>query len=732
PLPPSYSPRYVEAAWYDWWESTGVFTPPEAPGDVPVLSMVLPPPNVTGSLHLGHALTVSLQDALVRWRRMQGWRVLWVPGTDHAGIATQVVVERWLWQHKSLRRQELSRAQFLQHVEQWKQRHGEEILSQLRALGASLDWTHCAFTMDPSFSQAVTEAFVRLHELGLIHRQRRLISWSCSLSSAVADVEIEHRGLSGPTSINVPGCPQAVTFGILVTLAYPVEGEDGLEVPVATTRPETLLGDVAVAVNPADPRYWHLHGRQVRHPITGQLLPIITDPSVEPGTGTGAVKVTPGHSPADLALATAHQLPVLSVIGDNGTMCPPAGGWLQGVHRFVAREQVVAALAQRGLYRGCQDHAMTLPICSRSGDVIEYLLKSQWFLKCHQMAQRAQEAVASGKLQLVPKFHEKKWKAWMENLGDWCLSRQLWWGHQVPAYQVQVVTPPGSPPQTPPHWVVARSEAEARAKAAQELQCPPEELQLQQDPDVLDTWFSSALFPFAALGWPQETHALQTFYPTTMLVTGSDLLFFWVARMVLLGQQLTGHLPFSQVLLHSLVRDVHGRKMSKSLGNVVDPRDVIAGATLEDLQEKLQRRILDPAELAVATEGQRLHFPHGLPECGTDALRMALCSHNVQGDDIHLDVSTVLSFRHFCNKVWNAHKFLLASLGTHFQPQAPEKVLPQHPMARWVLSRLVEAVSEYGKRMEALEIHGAVAAVQHFWLRSFCDVYLVGGLALTW
>ncbi|XP_069630098.1 valine--tRNA ligase, mitochondrial isoform X3 [Haliaeetus albicilla] len=724
-LPPAYSPRYVEAAWYSWWERQGLFTPPASVlGGDRVLSLVLPPPNVTGSLHLGHALTVALQDALVRWRRMQGWSVLWVPGTDHAGIATQAVVERWLWQQRGLRRQDLTRSEFLEEVWAWKQRHGDEILRQLRALGASLDWSRCAFTMDPGFSRAVVEAFVRLHKAGLIHRDRRLVTWSCALRSALADVEVEPRALTGPTALRIPGCPQPVTFGVLVTFAYPVEGGDGLELPVATTRPETMLGDVAVAVHPDDPRYRYLHGRHLRHPFTGQLLPVVTDPTVEPARGTGAVKVTPGHSSPDLALARAHGLPLVSVIGDDGTMCPPGGGWLQGIHRFVAREKVVAALAERGLYRGTQDHAMTLPMCSRSGDVIEYLLKSQWFLRCREMAERAREAVTSGRLQLVPKFHEKNWKMWMDNIGDWCLSRQLWWGHRVPAYRVGVPLA-GSPPEHPDGlWVVGRSEAEARASAARTLRCPPEELQLQQDPDVLDTWFSSALFPFAALGWPEETPDLQRFYPTNLLETGSDLLFFWVARMVMLGQQLTGCLPFSQVLLHSLVRDTHGRKMSKSLGNVIDPCDIIAGASLQELQERLHHRLLDPHELTVATEGQRRQFPHGIPECGTDALRMALCSHNVHGDDIRLDVGTALSYRHFCNKIWNAVKFVLAALGPNFVPQPPEEMVPQHPMDQWVLSRLVQAVAECGRRMEALEVHGAIAAVHHFWLRSFCDVYL--------
>ncbi|KAK2511286.1 hypothetical protein Q9966_016667 [Columba livia] len=690
-----------------------------------MLSMVLPPPNVTGSLHLGHALGVTLQDAIARWRRMQGWTVLWLPGTDHAGIATQAVVERWLWQQRGLRRQDLPPDQFLEAVWDWKHRHGDQILQQLRALGASLDWSRCTFTMDPGFSGAVTAAFVRLHRDGLIRRDRRLVSWSCALRSALADVEVEWRALSGPTSLCVPGCPQPVTFGVLVTFAYPVEGTDDLEVPVATTRPETILGDVAVAVNPNDPRYTHLHGRRLRHPITGQLLPLITDPSVEPDWGTGAVKVTPGHSPQDLLLARSHGLPVVTVIGDDGTLCPPDRGWLQGVHRFAARPLVVEALANRGLFRGSQDHPMTLPLCSRSGDVVEYLMKSQWFLRCQEMAERAREAVTSGKLQLIPKFHEKNWKTWMDNVGDWCLSRQLCWGHRVPAFRV---APPGGPegPESPPDglWVVGPTEDSAREAAAHALRCPLQDVRLHQDPDVLDTWFSSALFPFAALGWPHQSPDLGRFYPNSLLVTGSDLLFFWVSRMVMLGLQLTGQLPFTQVLLHSLVRDAHGRKMSKSLGNVIDPRDVITGATPQELRDRLNQRGLDPRELALATEGQRRQFPHGIPECGADALRMALCAHNVHGADVRLSVPAILSQRRFCNKVWNALRFVLGTLHPGDQTRDPQQVQVTDWMSRWVLSRLAGSAQEACRALAALELQGALLAIQTFWLRNFCDVYL--------
>ncbi|XP_039569001.1 valine--tRNA ligase, mitochondrial, partial [Passer montanus] len=827
PLPPRYSPRYVEAAWYQWWERGGVFSPP--------------PPE---------------QDALVRWRRMQGWSVLWVPGTDHAGIATQAIVERWLWQQRRLRRQDLGRAEFLREVWRWKERHGDEILQQLRALGASLDWSRCAFTMDPGFSRAVTEAFVRLFRAGLIRRDQRVVTWSCALRSALADIEVEPRVLTGPTALNVPNCPHPVTFGVLVTFAYPVEGDDGLEVPVATTRPETLFGDVAVAVHPRDPRYQ-----------------VGAGPSLEGrGVSPGAVKVTPGHSPQDLALARAHALPLLSVIADDGTLCPPGGGWLQGVPRFEARARVVAALAQRGLLRGVQDHAMTLPLCSRSGDVVEFLLKRQWFLSCGDMARGALQTghsedkdggrvpwvvgvvsavvgvshgwwawsqqwwacprsyggglrcggrafsfwgqglfwacpscsgrgsscggrvppvlgvvsavggvsqvlwvgaqvqwvwshlfwacpscsgrgLCSGGRVLAAVGVSQRWWAWSPQWWacpggggrvpsvpispprrDWCLSRQLWWGHQVPAYQVRggpaPACPQGGPrgpqggpqggPQEEGPWFVGRSEAEARAAAAGALGCPPEELHLQQDPDVLDTWFSSALFPFAALGWPEQSPDLARFYPNSVLVTGSDLLFFWVARMAMLGQQLTGQLPFAQVLLHSLVRDPQGRKMSKSLGNVIDPRDVIGGATLQELQEKLQTRTLDPQELQAAQEGQVGRDPKITPE-----FHLALSTRNAHGPEIRVGVASVLTQRRFCNKIWNAVGFVLRALqGERDPPKPPEEVVPLAPLDRWLLAHLAAAVAECGRRMEALEVQGAVAAVQSFWLRSFCDVYL--------
>ncbi|XP_061003133.1 valine--tRNA ligase, mitochondrial isoform X3 [Dama dama] len=730
PLPPAYSPQYVEAAWYPWWVREGFFKPeyqarlPQATGET--FSMCIPPPNVTGSLHIGHALTVAIQDALVRWHRMRGDRVLWVPGSDHAGIATQAVVEKQLWKERGVRRHELSREDFLREVWKWKEEKGGEICEQLRALGASLDWDRECFTMDTSSSVAVTEAFVRLYKAGLLYRSRQLVNWSCALHSAISDIEVESRPLPGRTELQLPGCPTPVSFGLLFSVAFPVDGEPGAEVVVGTTRPETLPGDVAVAVHPDDSRYTHLHGRQLCHPLTGQLLPLITDCTVQPHVGTGAVKVTPAHSPADAELGARHGLSPRSVIAEDGTMTTLCEDWLQGLHRFVAREKILSALRERGLFRGLQNHPMVLPICSRSGDVVEYLLKSQWFVRSREMGEQAAKAVESGALELSPSFHQKNWQHWFSHIGDWCVSRQLWWGHRIPAYLVVEEHAKGD---TEDCWVVGRTEAEAREVAAELTGRPGVELTLERDPDVLDTWFSSALFPFSALGWPRETPDLAHFYPLSLLETGSDLLLFWVGRMVMLGTQLTGQLPFSKVLLHSMVRDRQGRKMSKSLGNVLDPRDIISGVELQVLQEKLRDGNLDPAELAIAATAQRKDFPHGIPECGTDALRFTLCSHGALGGDLHLSVSEVLSFRHFCNKIWNALRFILNALGEEFIPQPAEEPLllqlsPASRMDAWILSCLARTAQDCERGFLTRELSLVTHALHHFWLHNLCDVYL--------
>uniref|UniRef100_A0A670Z302 Valine--tRNA ligase, mitochondrial n=1 Tax=Pseudonaja textilis TaxID=8673 RepID=A0A670Z302_PSETE len=702
PLPTSYSPRYVEAAWYPWWVKEGFFKP-ECQQHLPhrkpeMFSISLPPPNVTGSLHLGHALTVAIEDALVRWRRMQGYRVLWLPGSDHAGIATQAVVEKKIWKERGVLRQDLSRDEFLQEVWKWIEEKGNEIFKQLKEMGASLDWDRACFTMDSCFSQAVTEAFVQLHEQGLIYRDRRLVNWSCALQSAISDIEVENRQIERRTKLSVPGLEDEVLFGVLETFAYKVEGEESMELLVSTTRPETMFGDVAVAIHPDDSRYLHLHGKRVCHPFTGRLLPIIMDPETH--------LVTPAHNHVDYILAQRHNLPLISVIAENGTMTAECGEWVQGLHRFLAREKVLAALKEKGLYRGAKDHCLVLPVCSRSGDVIEILLKNQWFVRS--------EAIAQSALQVTLQFRGD----------DWCISRQLWWGHQIPAYRVMI---PGSPDDG--LWVVGRTEAEARTKAAGLLGKSEQQLELVRDADVLDTWFSSSLFPFAALGWPHKTEDLQQFFPNNLLETGSDLLFFWVARMVMLGKQLTGELPFSQVFLHSLIHDAHGRKMSKSLGNVIDPLDVIHGASLQVLFFSLFLLVTlyphGPCDLTAPLSApfQLQNFPQGIAESGSDALRFALCHYDAHGEKFSPSVFQ-LNSSHFCNKVWNALKFTFAALGEEFAPLDPEQVFPSFPMDQWILSRLYHTAEYCAQHFENYKLHSVANAISLFWVQDFCSTYL--------
>ncbi|XP_023665597.1 valine--tRNA ligase, mitochondrial [Paramormyrops kingsleyae] len=725
PFPAFYSPQYVESCWYQWWEKEGFFSP-EVHSRLPqavnrCFSMCIPPPNVTGNLHLGHALTVAIEDALVRWRRMQGYKVLWVPGCDHAGIATQSVVERWLLRQRGKRRKDFSREEFLREVWHWKNEKGGEIYHQLRKLGASLDWSRSCFTMDTAFSDAVTEAFVRLCDSGLVYRSEGLVNWSCALDSAISDIEVDSVQLSGRTLLSVPGYEQKVEFGTLFTFAYPLEGQDR-EVLVSTTRPETMLGDVAIAVNPDDARYQALHGKYCRHPFTDRLLPLITDPLVDMSLGTGAVKVTPAHDHTDFLLSQRHSLPRLTVIGGDGTMTSSCGQWLEGVRRFEARVRVVEALKERQLFRGRQDHAMSLPVCSRSGDVIEPLLKRQWFVRCEQMARRAIQAVEDGELRIIPSMYNKTWKTWLSDISDWCISRQLWWGHQIPAYRVSLS---GSVDTDEERWVWGRSEEEARERAAARFGVTPDAVTLTRDPDVLDTWFSSALFPFAMLGWPRQTQDLQQFYPNSLLETGSDLIFFWVARMVMLGMELTGQLPFKQVLFHSLVRDNHGRKMSKSLGNVIDPLDIISGVSLQRLQDKIKDGNLEPRETSIALKAQKKDYPKGIPECGTDALRFALCTYKAQGEDIRLSVSQVLNCRRFCNKMWQTVRFTLGVLEQAGRdPQTLAEVSPFSSEDRWLCSRLYSTVLQCERGFESYNLQAVTAAVQSFWVHSLCDVYL--------
>ena len=704
----AYHPQAVEAAWDSWWTAQGYCSADPAAaaaaGEAGRFVMVIPPPNVTGSLHLGHALTSSIEDCLARWHRMRGKHVLWLPGTDHAGIATQTVVEKRLKKERGLSRHDLGREAFMAEVWKWKEAYGSRITGQLRHMGVSTDWSRERFTMDAGLSASVQEAFVRMHESGLVYRENRLVNWCCTLRSAISDIEVDFLELEKRTFLPVPGHDAAkkYEFGCITSFAYPVEGGGGegapSEIVVATTRIETMLGDTAVAVHPADPRYAALHGKHVLHPFDGRRIPIICDGElVDMAFGTGAVKITPAHDPNDFLCGKRHGLEFRTVLTEEGAISAP--GDFFGLMRYDAREAVSKALDAKGLLRGKADNKMRLGLCSRTGDVIEPLIKPQWYIKCDGMAAKAVDAVRSGALRIEPKEHEKTWFHWMENIKDWCVSRQLWWGHRIPAYRVTLAGRPPLP-ETSEAWVVARSEAEALAAAAARFSVPPAEVTLKQDEDVLDTWFSSGLFPFSTFGWPNTEHPdFKAFYPNSILETGWDILFFWVARMVMMGQELTGQLPFRTVYLHAMVRDKYGKKMSKSSGNVVDPLEVINGCSLEALHAKVHEGNLPPKEVEAAIKAQKADFADGIPECGADALRFGLLAYTVQGRDVNLDIQRVVGYRQFCNKLWNATRFAMAHL-------TPDKYTPRPLLDtldelaasphlairdRWILARLTHA-----------------------------------------
>lgn len=668
PMPDTYNPKYVEAAWYAWWEKEGFFKPEYGRKDISEENpkgnfiMVIPPPNVTGFLHLGHALTNAVEDAITRWNRMKGRTTLWNPGCDHAGIATQVVVEKRLWKEEKKSRHDIGREEFIKKIWKWKHEKGDRIYSQLRKIGGSFDWSRACFTMDPKLCKAVTEAFVRLHDQGVIYRSNRLVNWSCALKSAISDIEVDKIELQGRTLLSIPGYEKKVEFGVLVSFAYQlVDSED--KIIVATTRIETMLGDTAVAVHPNDVRYVKYIGRYVQHPFCERRIPIVADEFVDMEFGTGAVKITPAHDPNDYEVGKRQNLPFINIFDDDGNIVGDYGKFTR-MKRFEARLAILKELTERNLLIGIKDNPMVIPICSRSKDVVEPLVKPQWYVKCDEMAAQAREAVSSGALKVIPEQFKKTWYIWMDGIRDWCISRQLWWGHRIPAYAIKCTNSRVGASKVGEYWVSAHSEAEAKEKAARKLGVDVSDIVAEQDPDVLDTWFSSALFPFSVFGWPDETPELKAFYPGTLLETGHDILFFWVARMVFMGQKLLGQLPFKEVYLHAMVRDAHGRKMSKSLGNVIDPMDVINGISLEDLHKQLLDSNLDPKELERAREGQKRDYPQGIPECGTDALRFALCAYTTQGRDINLDILRVQGYRFFCNKIWNATKFALAYLGS--------------------------------------------------------------------
>lgn len=731
----TYDPVEVESCWYEWWEKQGYFHPASdsgRPTSGKNFVIITPPPNVTGHLHLGHALTGAVQDTLVRYHRMKGDDTLYLPGTDHAGIATQVVVEKRVLKEEGKSRHDLGREEFLKRVWEFKNNHAGFITKQMREIGLSLDWSRERFTMDDHCAGAVVEAFVRMHEDGIISRNTRLVNWCCALQSAISDLEVEFEEMPKSAKVVVPNYEGKVNMGELTHIAYKLSDGSG-ELVIATTRPETLLGDVAVAIHPEDPRYTSFHGKTLQCPFRDATIPIILDPVlVDMNFGTGAVKITPAHDPNDFDAGVRHNLPQLTMMDQKGCIC--MAGEFHGMHRFDCRKAIVARLEEMHLLRGVEPYEYRVGRCSRTGDIVEPLLMPQWFVDCTEMARKSVQAVRDKELRLFPASHEAVWYHWLENIRPWCVSRQLWWGHRIPAYKVVLA---GVVPETHEDpWVVARNLDEAKLKAAVKFGLTAEQAAVasyEQDPDVLDTWFSSAMWPYSTLMWP-DTHSndMQRFFPTSLMETGHDILFFWVARMVMTSFHLCGKLPFREVFLHAMVRDKNGEKMSKSKGNVIDPLFIINGVSLEGLHETVLSGNLSQEEVTKALKQQKETYPEGIPTCGSDALRFGLLSYTQSGRNVNLDISRVVSYRQFCNKLWNVVRYVLYhALGpeyktrqSSFEATADGQKLPLE--CRWILSRLDVAIDEATRGMSEGQYDFALTtnAVYRFWLYELCDVFL--------
>lgn len=687
----TYTPHAIEQRWYEIWEKNQYFAPlTDHPSEHKPYCIMIPPPNVTGTLHMGHAFQDTLMDALIRYHRMQGDNTLWQAGTDHAGIATQMVVERQLAEQQQTRT-ELGREAFIAKVWEWKAVSGGAITQQLRRMGASLDWSRERFTLDEGLSEAVKEAFVRLYEEGLIYRGKRLVNWDPVLHTAVSDLEVIAEEEDGH----------------LWHIHYPLTHDPSQYLTVATTRPETLLGDTAVAVHPEDERYQALIGQTLNLPLTGRTIPIIADGSVDPTFGTGCVKITPAHDFNDYATGQRHHLPLINIFTLDAKINDQAPVQYQGMDRYVARQAIVADLKQQHLLAKVTPHKLMVPRGDRSKTVIEPLLTDQWFVKMESLAQPAIQAVKDGQIRFVPDTWAQTYFAWMNSIQDWCISRQLWWGHRIPAWY-------------DPHGqvFVGRTEAEVRQHHA----LPPD-LILTQDPDVLDTWFSSGLWPFSTLGWPQSTPALQTFYPGNVLVTGFDIIFFWVARMIMMGLKFTGQIPFRVVYMHGLVRDSEGHKMSKSKGNVLDPIDIIDGIALEPLVKKRTSNLMQP-EMAPSIEvATRKQFPQGIPDYGTDALRFTFAAMASTGRDIRFDLNRVAGYRNFCNKLWNAARFVIMTTSGHDTGLDNPEVLLGTP-EQWIISRLQQTAAQVDIALQSYRFDLATQHLYEFTWNDYCDWYL--------
>lgn len=686
----TYNPESIEKKCYDNWENNNYFAP-QNNNEEDAYCIMLPPPNVTGSLHMGHAFQQTLMDVLTRYRRMKGDDTLWQCGTDHAGIATQMVVERQL-QEKEISRHDIGREKFIDAVWDWKEHSGNTITRQSRRLGTSMDWSRERFTMDDGLSDAVKEVFVRLYEEDLIYRGKRLVNWDPVLHTAISDLEVISEEENGH----------------LWHMRYPLkEATDDLEyIVVATTRPETMLGDAAVAVHPDDERYKNLVGKEVLLPLTDRTLPVIADDYVDPEFGTGCVKITPAHDFNDYEIGQRHNLEKINIFTIDAAINDEAPEKYRGLDRYDARKQIVADLEAQGLLEKIDDHKLMVPRGDRSHAVVEPYLTDQWYVKIQPLADPAIKAVEDGDIKFVPGNWDKTYFEWMRNIEDWCISRQLWWGHRIPAWY-----------DAEGNIYVGRDEDEVREKNNLA------DVDLKQDEDVLDTWFSSALWPFSTLGWPEKTAELDKFYPTNVLVTGFDIIFFWVARMIMMGLKFMGDVPFKEVYIHGLVRDSDGQKMSKSKGNVIDPLDIIDGIDLEALVAKRTTGLMQPQMAKKIEKATRKHFPEGIAAYGTDSLRFTFATMATQGRDIRFDISRIEGYRNFCNKIWNASRYVMMSLENQdidINNGDKEFGLAE----RWVNTELANVIAATHEGMRTYRFDLASHALYEFTWDQYCDWYL--------